>query len=297
MTTVVTAPTGNIGSVVADRLLEAGADVTLIARDPGKVEHFAKRGAKVCRGSLEDEGFVIDATKDAQALFWLVPPAFTADPRAFQLGIGRVGAAAIKVNRIPHVVNLSSSGAQIAEGAGVISGLHHVENVLNETAENIVHLRPGSFFENFLFSIDSIAREGRIYERVEPSISMSMVATRDIADVAARRLLALNWSGIQIQGIHGPADLSLEQAAKIMSEALERQISYVLIDSAQFAQAMAAMGMPRGTIDALNEMYDAINSGLVKSAEPRTQETTTPTTLKQWAREVLKAAVEQHAAG
>ncbi|MFQ6024175.1 MAG: NAD(P)H-binding protein [Acidiferrobacterales bacterium] len=295
MAVVVTTPTGHIGSVVADRLLQAGADVTLIARNPAKVEHFANRGAKVRQGSMEDEAFVIGATQCAEALFWLVPPAYVEDPRAFQVGIGRVGAAAIKANRIPYVVNLSSSGAQIPEGAGVISGLYYVENVLNETATNIVHLRPGAFFENFLFSIDSIARQGRIYERVEPSLSISMVATRDIGDVAARRLLTLDWSGRQTQGVHGPTDLTLEEATTVIGEALERPISYVYLDSMQFAQVMAGMGMPRGAIDGLNEMYDGINSGLVKSAEPRSQETTTPTTLRQWAREVLKPAVEKHA--
>lgn len=35
------------------------------------------------------------------------------------------------------------------------------------------------------------------------------------------------------------------------------------------------------------ELYEGINRGTVQSAEPRSAETTTPTTLLAWAREVL----------
>ena len=64
MSIVITTPTGHIGSKLAEKLLDAGAEVTLLARNPDKVAGFAARGAKVAQGSLEDEAFVVAATRE-----------------------------------------------------------------------------------------------------------------------------------------------------------------------------------------------------------------------------------------
>ena len=55
--------------------------------------------------------------------------------------------------------------------------------------------------------------------------------------------------------------------------------------------AMKAMGASDGVIETLLEMYRAMDSGLLVPAEPRTRDTTTATTLEQFARDVIMPQV------
>lgn len=292
MRIAVTAPTGNIGTRLVPRLLDAGAEVVLLARDPAKVETFSKRGARVERGVLEDADFVKRATAGADALFWLTPPDYsTSDLRAHQRKLGGIAAAAVKANAVSRVVNLSSVGAQQPSGAGPISGLHQVEKLLEESGASVAHLRAAFFMENFGMSLETIRTMGTIFMPTRPQTKLPMVATRDIAAVAAKWLLDSSWKGNRVVGVHGPADLTLAEAASIIAEGVGREVAYVGVAPEQARAGMEQSGMSPALVSEFLEMYDAFDTGRLEQAEPRTPETTTPTTLHEFAATVLKPAL------
>jgi len=285
---IVTTPTGNIGRRVAQHLVDAGADITLIARDPAKVESLVSAGAKVESGSLDDAAFLTRAFDGAESLFWLTPPNYaTEDFIAHQRRCGEAAAAAIRATQVARVVNLSSMGAQNGKGMGPVNGLHDVEKILEEATENITHLRPGFFFENFLEHVETIKAMGGVFMPLGQSTRMPMVATADIGRVAANRLIETGWTGRSVRAIHGPADLSLNEAAEALSEGLGRPVNYMTVVSRQAREVMLTMGLTEGTVGLILEMYASLDSGAMSSAEPRTPETTTPTTLATFAREVM----------
>ena len=145
------------------------------------------------------------AFSGAKAALWLTPPNYThPDVAAYHNEIGAVAATAIKKSKIPYVVHVSSAGAHL-ENAGPISGLGAIERLLNEVAENVVHLHPGFFMENFLQQIESIKNDGAIYHPLPGDLPYPLIATQDIADVAAQLLLGTNWSGHKTRGLHGPS--------------------------------------------------------------------------------------------
>ena len=78
MRIVVTTPTGNIGSRVVQLLLQAGVRPTLLARDPARLDPAVLERADIVRTDLADSDAVVQATRGADALFWLAP--FNADP-------------------------------------------------------------------------------------------------------------------------------------------------------------------------------------------------------------------------
>jgi uncharacterized protein YbjT (DUF2867 family) len=293
MRIVVTTPTGNIGSVVSDRLLKSDAEVVLLVRDPSKVESLRRRGAEVRQGSLTDQESVTGATRGADALFWLTPPTWVDDFLTLQQSTGRVGAAAAAENRIPRVVNLSSIGAHTPSGTGPVAGLGAIERMFDATVANVVHLRPASFMENFLAHAGSIRQAGSIYLPIEGQRKLPMVATRDIGEVAARWLLDQGWSGRHHAEIHGPLDLNHVEAAAAVSAGIERDVRYVQVSFEAARGAMLGMGMPAGSVEAILELHDGINRGLLEPAQPRSAETTTPTTLQEWSRQVLKPVIDQ----
>lgn len=76
MAIAITTPTGNVGRKVTERLLANGADLILLVRDAEKLSDAVRQQAKVFSGSIDDSAFVIEATKGAEALFWVSPNNF-----------------------------------------------------------------------------------------------------------------------------------------------------------------------------------------------------------------------------
>jgi uncharacterized protein YbjT (DUF2867 family) len=296
MKIAVTTPSGHVGSDVADFLLDFGGDiqVKLLARRPRELDKFVRRGAELVIGSQDDADFLVSATQDVDALFWVTPPGYGSDNvRAFQNRIGIAGAFAIRTNNIPHVVNLSSIGAQLSSGVGPICGLYDVEGILDEAADNITHLRPGFFFENFLMQLDSITRWGKISLPLSGSRSYPMIAARDIGRVAALRLVDPTWTGMYIRELHGPVDMSFDEAAEIISQVLGRKILFIRSDKQEARHVLLNTGMSENLADSLLEMYDAVELGRLQPLQPRSLESTTPTTLTEFVHEVMLPLIAQ----
>ncbi|HET9235455.1 MAG TPA: NAD(P)H-binding protein [Candidatus Eisenbacteria bacterium] len=284
MKVAIAGPTGHVGSKLASGLLDAGAEAVLLCRDPAKVTALTARGAKVDAGDLENGDYVLRATRGVDALFWLSPPNFTTpNLHGFQEGLARNAAEAIRKNAISRVVNLSSIGAQMPSGTGPVAGLHQVEHVLNETGASVTHLRAGYFMENHLFALHSIREAGSVFLPVGADVSVPMVATQDVAAVALACLLNASSEGQQVRGIHGPADLSFGAAASTVGQAIGRPVRHVEVTPEDARKAFLGMGTSPDVAAKYVEMYQAFGDGRLKVAEPRRPETTTPTTLLQFA--------------
>ncbi len=294
MSIVVTTPTGHVGSRVVERLLAAGADLTLVARDAGRLSAAARARARVVEGTLDEPATLRAATRGADALFVVVPPHLTTtDWRAFQLGVGQAAADAVAANGVGRVVLLSSAGAQ-RDDLYAVSRLGEVERLLVGVAPNVVALRPGYFLENFLTSVPTLAANGAegaaVYMTLPPERRHPMVAARDIGDVAAELLLDGTWRGHHVRGVHGAADTSPEEAVRAFAAALGRSVRYVQVPDASMRDALLGLGASAHVA----EEYPKLMRGLATLdyvAEPRTAATTTPTTVDAWAREVLAPAV------
>jgi uncharacterized protein YbjT (DUF2867 family) len=281
MSIVITTPTGNIGKRALQQLLRAGADVSVIVRQPEKLSDSIRSRVKVHRGSLTDVDLVTRAFQGARAALWVTPADFThPDVAAYHSELGAVAATAIGKSKIPHVVNVSSAGAHL-ENAGPISGLAAIERRLNEATANVVHLRPGFFMENFFQQIEPIKNDGAVYQPLPGDTPYPIIATQDIGDVAAKLLLETNWSGHQVRGLHGPADLTFAGATKILSDSIGKAVKYVQITPDEAYQTFLGIGASAGFAKALVEMYQALSIPNA-IAESRTPETTTPTTLREW---------------
>ena len=264
MSIVISTPAGNIGKRLTARLLDAGEQLTLISRHPEKVAEFAARGAKVLNGSLENSDFVNEATRGAKTLFWLSPPDMqSTDFRARQGRLGRIAAFAVRKNRIPRVVNLSSFGAHHSSGVGVVNGLFDVEQALNATDADVLHLRPTFFMENYLHSIGSIKGMNSIFMPVSGEIKMPMIATRDIADVAAAQILDSSWHGRRTLTLFGPRERSFNENAEVFTNVLNRKINHVAVPGSAAKDAMMGMGLSADVASLMVEFNGAMDSGLV----------------------------------
>ena len=186
---------------------------------------------------------------------------------------------------------MSSIGAHAGPKTGPIAFLGEVESFLSEAAPNVVHLRPGSFMENHLADVPTIASAGTIYSPLPRNAAMSTIATCDIADVAATYLLGADWTGQKVHELRGQRDLTGVASASLIAKGIDKPVEYVEVSIEQSREAMAQAGLPDFVVDLYMEMFLAMKEGRIAPEQPRTPETTTPTGLVQFAREVLKPAI------
>ncbi len=293
MKIVINTPVGNVGRVVTDQLLQAKEEVVIISRHPEKVADLVTRGASLVEGSIDDPLVLDRALNDADALYWANPATLRPDYDDWSAQTAQTAAEAVK-----RVVVISSWGAQHGPGAGPVGVLLAIETAFKAAAPEVTILRSALFMEDFVSvptvwnQIGMIATKGMIFGPFHPAKKIPMVATRDVGAKAVEVLLDTRWSGFRVIGVHGPEDLDLSSAARSMSEGIERPVKYVQVPLDQVKQSMLEAGMPGSFVEYIMDMYAEQTAGRADPAEPRSAETTTPTSLFTFSREVIKPAVE-----
>lgn len=298
MKIAITTPTGKIGGKLAQLLLDQGGhEVTLVVRDPAKVAALTKRGAKAVKADLEDSKQLTAALKGADVVFLLSPPKFgEPDFRVYQNKIGDNFVAALKAGKIKRAVFLSSFGAQHKTGTGPIAGLHDIEAKLNaamkELGGSVTHLRPAYFFENWFMFVPTIKEHSAAFAPVKPETKIPMIATNDIAKVAADILTDAKWSGVQVRELLGPRDYSFAEGARFIAEATGKAVNFVQVPGDQARQAMEGMGLGASLAGSYVEMYGAMQNGLVVSEKGRNAQSTTPSRLEDFIRQAIAPAIK-----
>lgn len=286
MQIAVTTPTGNVGSHLVPALVRAGVRPVLLLRDAKKLDPGLQEFVEVREGDLGDEGYVLEATRGADALYWVDPTNLgVEDPNAEADRLATVAAAAVTANGIARTVFQSSIGAEKRHGAGLIDGMARVEERLDATGAAVCHLRCGYFFANLLMDVDSL-KGGVVSTAADPDAPMPWVAPRDIAEVAATWLLG-DWTGRHVHAVHGPADLTWRSVVEILSAATGRELRLEVVSDETVRAGLLAAGIPEGAAAGVAEMTSGLRDGFVPEQE-RTAATTTPTTLAAWAYDTLR---------
>lgn len=282
----VTTPTGNVGRHVVRTLLRAGHRPTVLVRDPQRLDPAVRDNVDAVAVDQGDADAVVAATTGVDALYWVTPPNTADDPIAEYARLGANAARSVAHNGIARTVFQSSVGAEKRHGAGEIDGLARTEELLDDAAPSVLHLRCGFFFTNLLLMLDDI-RAGVVRVVLPIDQPMAWVAPRDIAEVAVHNLLSDAWSGRQVQGVHGPEDLSWKQATAIVADAIDRPVHAEQISDDEMRHSLQNAGMSDGLVDAVLGMSTGLRDGFVPE-QPRDVGTTTPTTLASWAYDVLR---------
>jgi uncharacterized protein YbjT (DUF2867 family) len=258
----ITSPTGNIGSKLVPLLLETpGIEVTVLARNPKKVEQLASRGVRIVAGDQLNPASVDEAVKGADALFWLSGVATdVANVRAAYNEFADACAGALKRHPGLRVVHLSSIGAQLPEGTGPILGLHDGENKVNAAGANVVHVRANYFMENVLASLPTILSESAIYSAIPGSAVIEQVATADIAAAAAHYLLR-GPSGHYVVDVLGPEKITYDEIAAVVGQVLGKHVKHVQIPPDALKQALLSAGLSEDYAREMVLLDEAIASG------------------------------------
>ncbi len=290
---VILGASGNTGSIVADSLLLNGKTVRVVGRDARRLQRFADKGAEVFIADWSDAAALAKAFNRAHAAYLMLPPAKS---REHQEQESAAIAQAVKESGIRYAVHLSSYGAQVPEGTGPVAGLHSSEEKLNAINDlNVLHLRAAYFMENNLKSIGMIHGMGVLGNALLRDVKLPMIATPDVGDYAAQRLLHLDFSGKQARELLGERDLSMSEATAVIGRAIGKpDLEYKQLPYGLVEQALTQMGIPPKASAMYVEMYKAINTGILIPLEPRSRENTTATSFETFVQDVFVAEYQQN---
>lgn len=273
---VVAGATGRVGSAAARRLLAEGAEVRTLARHDAAAEWWAQQGADIRVLDLNDRVALSKAAAGCAGLFVLLPFDLTADDLDKHAdAIIDAVAGAVADQDVPHVVMLSSGGADPAEGTGPITGLHRLEEALLATGTVLTSLRPGHFQEKVADVID-VARYEGLYPVFADSadIPQPMVATQDIGVVAAHALQSPPTSSESCD-IIGPT-YSEREVAAVLGGALGRELEISVLREAAWIDALTGAGFRSHIAEALAELYRADAQGFLMPRGDRSLYVNTP---------------------
>jgi uncharacterized protein YbjT (DUF2867 family) len=267
-------------------LVQAGERPLLLLRNPDRLDTELRDHVDLAVGDQRNADYVAEVTRGVDAILWVHPDDWSLpDPDADAERTGEGLAAAMRQNRIARVVFLSSVGAEIRHGAGFLDGLARIEERLDaaseETGMALLHLRCGFFMTNLLHDLDGL-RSGRLTTTRPLGDPMPWVDPADIAAVATLRLLANDWSGRQVQAVHGPADLTWTEAAAALSAATGLSIEAQRITEEAERDALRDAGMSEVAVEGIIGMAAGKREGFTPE-QPRSVLTTTPATLAGWA--------------
>ena len=286
---VICVPTGLIGRQVLGQVLDDGSrPVRVITRDPARLPRPVRERVEVVQGSLTDAGVVGGAFAGADSVFWLVPP----NPQAESvdghlLDFTRPLCTAITSQGVSRLVYVTGLG-EAARGAAPGSAPPAVGELIGSTGVSYRALACPAFMDNLLQQLEPIRSQGMFCYPIAGDRKLPACATRDIATVAAR-LLVHSWSGQDIVPVLGPEDLSYDQMAHIMSEVLGQPIRYLQVPGQTFQATLMRRGMSKAWAERLVDRMAQVDRGLY-NAEPRTPQSTTPTSFRQWCEDALKPA-------
>jgi uncharacterized protein YbjT (DUF2867 family) len=295
-TYVITGATGHTGKPIALGLLEQGHKVRVISRNPVKAKDLTDKGATLFVGDTTNDVLLKDAFTGADGVYVMIPfDALTPDYTAAQVAhVNAIGAALAQV-KVPYAVTLSSIGAHLKSGNGVVNGLMQMEEAFNKIdGLNVVHLRAGYFIENTLMQAGAIKFMGVMSTPVIADLAIPMIATKDIAAAGLKLLSELSFSGKQHQYLLGAREYTYNEVASIFGAAIGKpDIPYVQASFEDGKKAMMGMGMGESVVDKLNEFIKGMNDGIVLADAQRTPASTTPTTLEEFA-PVFKAIYDSN---
>ena len=265
---IVTGSLGNISKPLAQELVQKGHRVTVISSKPEKQKDIEAMGGVAAIGTLEDVDFLVSTFTGADAVYCMVPPNdyfdLSLDLIAYYRRIGNNYVQAIHQSGVKRVVNLSTIGAHLEKGSGILFGAHNVEKILNELSSDvaITHIRPTSFYYNLYGYVDTIKNQGFIAANYGAEKIIPWVSPIDIAAAIAEELVT-PFVGRKVRYV-ASEELTGNETARILGAAIgNADLKWRIITNEQMLSGLEGAGMNSQIAAGLVEMYASLYTGLL----------------------------------
>jgi uncharacterized protein YbjT (DUF2867 family) len=276
MTYLITGATGNVGTLVVERLIERGERPRIFVRDSQKAKTRFSNRVDVFVGDLADTATLAPALAGAAALLLLNSgPNLAAQDEA--------AAKAARAAGVELLVKLSSHDARENVGTGVWHA--RGESAIRSSGIPFTFVQPSGFMSNALFWAASIKSEGVVHGCTGDG-KIPFIHSQDIADVVTKALTSRAYTGESLP-ITGPEALSYAEMTAKIGAVIEEELKFMPISEEQVRRQMIDCGDSKEIVAAHLSIYHAIREGRLAIVTDTVERVLgrKPITFDQWVQE------------
>lgn len=277
--------TGNIGSRVTQRLIDAGLRPSVFVRDAAKSRSLFGDRVDIHTGNLEaPDASLVAALDSVDQVFLLTDgPNLEEQDRAISSAAVQAGAR--------HIVKLST--LDVVTGIG--TGPWHAagEAAVRESGVPFTFIRAAGFMSNAL-SWSSPIRGTGILRSSTGEGKIAFIHPDDIAAVAATALISREQDN-QTVVITGPEALSYKEMATTIGKAIGKSIDFAEITDHQAYVDAVEWGGEGPYVDALVDIWRAVRHGRLDTVTDGVRRVIgrEPIPFAQWAAENAESFTER----
>jgi uncharacterized protein YbjT (DUF2867 family) len=267
MKIVITGSLGNISKPLALNLIKQGHQITVISSNAEKQKDVEALGANAAIGSVTDVEYLSNIFLGADLVYCMVPPVQFFNPSYDAVAnytlIGKNYYDAIIKAGVKKVIHLSSIGAHLSSGTGIIVGHYNVEQALKKLPDDvaITTIRPTAFYQNLYGFIGSIKNAGIIASNYGGDDLIPWVSPIDIANSIAEEV-EIGVIGRKVKYVASD-EVRCTEAATILGTAINKtDLQWELISNEQMQNNMVKIGMAYQNAGGLVEMNASMHNGI-----------------------------------
>ena len=238
---IITGATGQLGSVVVQRLLERGTEagqLVVVVRDPGKAASWQRLGIEVRRGDYDQPDSLVPAFVGADKLLFISSPSLDNTLRV------RQHASVVEAARNAKVGRLLYTGLAFAEEMRMsLENVHlATEYMIRTTGIPFTFLRNGFYLDLLVNeSLRSVTESGVLYSTTG-SGKVNYVERDDLA-LAAAVALTREGEGNQSYNLVNPQPFTYGEFARTLAEVSGRPVRHVSLSADEMLARMVADGV------------------------------------------------------
>lgn len=271
MNIVLTGSIGNIGNPLTKALVRKGHSVTVISSKTERQKDILAMGAKAAIGNMEDAAFLTATFKGADIVYLMetleaVGSLFDKN-LDFIATISKIGnnyKQAIQQSGIKRVIHLSSIGAHMDKGNGILAFHYNVEKILNQLPGDVAikFMRPVGFYNNLFSAMRTLKAQGAITQNYGGDNKEPWVSPLDIAAAIAEEV-EKPFEGRKIRYIASD-EISPNEVADALGQAIGiADLKWQVIPDEQLLNGWLAAGMNPQIAKGFVEMQASMGSGVL----------------------------------
>jgi NAD(P)H dehydrogenase (quinone) len=235
---LITGAAGSIGTHAVKRLLELNMPVRALVRNTDmRSDALAALGAEVVIGDLSDFNSISAAMKEVSRVLFVYPIAPGLIESADYL------AQAALEQKVECIVNISQRTAVRNASSHSAQSSWLAERLLDRSGVPVIHLQP-TLFTDWLKYFAQTIKANDTYITPFGDAKFGMIDTEDIAYVAASILTDPKGAIGQTYQLYGPEEINGFDAAAILSEVLQRKITFANLTPEAFGEILHNNGQP-----------------------------------------------------
>ena len=265
MKITLTGSLGHISQPLTIELVQKGHIVTVISSKPEKQKDIEALGAIAAIGTMEDADFLTKTFSGADAVYTMVAGGnfFTPDFDLIAYGdkISNNYAQAVQQSGVKRVVHLSSIGAHLEKGTGLIQMHRQAEGILNNLKDvAVTFMRPVGFNYNLFVFVGGIKATGRMSSNYGANDVIPWASPIDIATAIAKEITT-PLTGKKVQYV-ASEELTCNEVAGILGAAIGKpDLRWSLITDEQLQSRYESFAMNKIIAAGLVEMQANMHNG------------------------------------